>query len=58
MRIEFTNSKEASINEYIKILAQLGTYYLTIQAMVILLPSNINIVLGIPWLKRFNPNIN
>ena len=58
VRVEFTNSKEASTNEHIKILAQLGTHRLTVQAIVIPLPSDINIVLRMLCLKRFNLNID
>ena len=58
VRVEFINSEEANTNEHIKILARLSTHRLAVQAIVILLPGDIDIMLGILWLKRFNLNID
>jgi hypothetical protein len=58
IRVEFANGEEASTSEYTKILARLGTHRLTVQAMVMPLPGDIDMVLGMPWLKRFNPDVD
>ena len=47
VRVEFVNSEETNTNEYIKILARLSTHCLTVQAIVMPLPGDIDMVLGI-----------
>ena len=58
VRVEFTNSEEANTNEHIKILARLSTHRLAVQAIVMPLPGDIDIVLRMLQLKRFNPDID
>lgn len=56
--VEFANGDRGSVTQAARILGRIDGHYLSLQTLVIDLPNGYDIVLGMPWLHRYNPQID
>ncbi len=56
--VEFANGEKGSATKAVRILGRIGDHRLTVQALVMDLPNGYDMILGMPWLQKHNPQID
>lgn len=56
--VEFANGDNRGIDQTARVLGRIGNHYMSLRALVMDLPNGYDVILGTPWLRKHNPEID